>query len=93
MLCCVVVEAADLPLLAALAGPVGEAHDAVAHGHVGAQEVGQRGGGGRGPVEREAHGAPVRVLAVADAAVRRRVITRPHQVLLHLTEHTNNVLV
>lgn len=51
--------------------------------HVGLEEVCQR-GGAAGPVEGEAHGAPVRVLAVADAAVRSRVVARSYQVLFYL---------
>jgi len=47
---------------------VGEVDGAVPDGHVGAQEVAES-VGGRGPVEGEAHGAPVGVLAVAQSAV------------------------
>ncbi|KAF9406236.1 hypothetical protein HW555_013319 [Spodoptera exigua] len=73
----------NLPSLLPWDGRVGEPNGTVLHGHVGTQEVGEALGGG-GPVEGEAHGAPVRVLAVADAAVRRRVIAGTYQVLFNL---------
>lgn len=78
-----------LPRLSSQAGGVGEADAALASGHVGGEEVGER-ADALAPVAVEgvAHRAFVGVAAVADAAVRRRVVARAHKVLVNLRKRT-----